>query len=163
VSAVRAELPSIRFDRLTPLGASAGATVEAEIAGADIEEVQSLWFDHPGLTAEPVKDKERRFQIKVAPDVPAGTYDVRLVGRWGVSNPRLFSIDHGLTDVVDTEPNNDPSTAQVVAVNSAIAGMSDGNNEDTFRFTAKEKQRLVRLPGRQARLADGRHDVAVNG
>jgi hypothetical protein len=143
VSVVQAELPSIRFDRLTPLGASAGSSVEAEVAGADIEEVQSLWFDHPGLTAEPVKDRDRRFQIKVASDVPAGTYDVRLVGRWGVSNPRLFSIDHGLTDVVDTEPNNDPSTAQVVVVNSAIAGMSDGNNDDTFRFTAKVKQRLI--------------------
>ena len=143
VSVVQAELPSIRFDQLTPLGASAGSSVEAEVAGADIEEVQSLWFDHPGLTAEPVKDRDRRFQIKVASDVPAGTYDVRLVGRWGVSNPRLFSIDHGLTDVVDTEPNNDPSTAQVVVVNSAIAGMSDGNNDDTFRFTAKVKQRLI--------------------
>ena len=51
-----AELPSIRFDRLTPLGASAGATVDAEIAGADIEDVQTLLFDHPGLTAEPIEE-----------------------------------------------------------------------------------------------------------
>ncbi len=142
-SSIRAELPSIRFDRLTPLGASAGATVEAEIAGADIEEVQALWFDHPGLTAEPIKDKDRQFQIKVAPDVPAGTYDVRLIGRWGISNPRLFSVDHGLTDVIDTEPNNEVASAQVVPVNCAIAAMSDGNNEDLFRFSAKTNQRLV--------------------
>ncbi|NQV25090.1 MAG: pre-peptidase C-terminal domain-containing protein [Rhodopirellula sp.] len=138
-----AELPSIRFDRLTPLGAAAGSAVEAEIVGADIEDVRALWFEHPGLTAEPVEGKDRRFKITVAPDVPAGTYDVRLIGRWGVSNPRLFSIDHGLTDVTDTEPNNEPSTAQVVAVNSAVAGMSDGNNEDVFRFTAKAQQRIV--------------------
>jgi hypothetical protein len=143
VSVSHADLPSIRFDRLTPLGASAGATVEAEIAGADIEEVRSLWFGHPGLTAVPIEGKDRRFQIKVAPDVPAGTYDVRLIGRWGVSNPRLFSIDHGLSDVTETEPNNEPSKAQMVAVNSAIAGMSDGNNEDMFRFTAKARQRII--------------------
>lgn len=139
----RAELPSIRFDRLTPLGASAGACVEAEVAGADIEDVRSLWFDHPGLTSTPVEGKERRFQIKVAPDVPAGTYDVRLIGRWGISNPRLFSIDHGLADVIDTEPNNDSEQAQRVAINSAIAGMSDGNNVDMFRFAAKKGQRIV--------------------
>lgn len=143
VSSVSAELPSIRFDRLTPLGASAGTTVEAEVAGADIEEVRALWFDHAGLTAEPVKDKDRHFQITVAANVPAGTYDVRLIGRWGISNPRLFSVDHGLTDVIDTEPNNDVAAAQVVPINSAIAAMSDGNNEDIFRFTAKAKQRLV--------------------
>lgn len=138
-----AELPSIRFDRLTPLGASAGSSVEAEIAGADLEEVGTLWFDHPGLTATPVEGKDRRFEIKVAADVPAGTYDVRLVGRWGVSNPRLFSVDHGLTDVTDTEPNNDSDTTQHVEVNSAIAGMSDGNNVDLFRFAAKNGQRVV--------------------
>ncbi|MDA1015739.1 MAG: PPC domain-containing protein, partial [Planctomycetota bacterium] len=80
---------------------------------------------------------------KVAADVPAGTYDVRLVGRWGVSNPRLFSVDHGLKDVVDTEPNNEVSQAQVVPVNSAVAGMSDGNNEDVFRFTARVGQRIL--------------------
>lgn len=137
------ELPSIRFDRLTPLGASAGSTVEAEIAGADIEDVRSLWFDHPGLTAEPVQKKDRRFSIKVAANVPPGTYDVRLVGRWGVSNPRLFSVDHGLADVTDTEPNNDTAKAQVVSVNSAIAGVSDGNNVDVFRFTANAGQRII--------------------
>ncbi len=139
----QAELPSIRFDRLTPLGATAGSTLEAEIAGADIEDVRTLWFDHPGLTAEPIEGKDRRFRINVAPETPAGTYDVRLIGRWGVSNPRLFSIDHGLTDIIDTEPNNEPSTAQVATVNSAIAGISDSNNEDVFRFTATAQQRIV--------------------
>jgi hypothetical protein len=142
-SVVHAELPSIRFDRLTPLGASPGATVDAEIAGGDIEEVRTLLFDHPGLTAEPVEGKDRNFRINVAADVPSGTYDVRLVGRWGVSNPRLFSVDGGLTDVVDTEPNNEDTTAQKVAVNSAVAGMSDGNNVDMFRFAASKGQRIV--------------------
>src|SRR2546421_8167884 len=88
VSTSRADLPSVRFDRLFPLGGAARTTVEAEIQGADIEEVKTLLFDHPGLKA--VFVQERRFKITIAPDVPAGTYDVRLVGRFGVSNPRQF-------------------------------------------------------------------------
>jgi hypothetical protein len=140
-TATLAELPSIRFDRLSPLGASAGTTAEAEIAGADIEDVKSLLFDHPGLKAEFVKDQ--RFKITIAPDVPAGTYDVRLIGRFGVSNPRLFAVSHGLTDIAETEPNNEPSQAQIVSINSAINGMSDGNGEDTVRFAAKRGQRLA--------------------
>ena len=143
ICAVRGELPSIRFDRLTPLGAAAGSSVEVEIAGAEIDELRTLWFDHPGLSAQPIEGKERWFRIQVAPDVPPGTYDVRLVGRWGVSNPRLFAIDHGLTDQLDIEPNNDPEHAQVVPLNCAIAGMSDANNEDLFRFSAKAGQRIV--------------------
>ena len=142
-SSLRAELPSIRFDRLTPLGASAGATIDAEIVGADIEGVESLLFDHPGLTAEPIEGKERQFRIQVASDVPPGTYDVRLVGRFGISNPRLFAVDHGLSDVTETEPNNEPAQAHTVAINAAVAAMSDGNNEDVFRFSARAGQRLL--------------------
>src|SRR5436309_2930772 len=103
-SASRAELPSVRFNRLTPLGGAAGSTVEVEVAGADIEEVKTLLFDHPGLKATFVQ--ERRFRVSIAADVPAGTYDVRLVGRFGVSNPRLFAVSHGLVDVARTEPKD---------------------------------------------------------
>ncbi len=102
--AAYAELPLIRFDRLSPIGAAAGSTVEIEVLGGDIEEMKSLRFDHPGLKAEFVK--ERFFKVSVAADMPAGTYDVRLVGRFGVSNPRLLAVSHGLTDVAEVEPNN---------------------------------------------------------
>ncbi len=136
-----AELPLIRFDRLSPIGAAAGSTIEVEVLGGDIEEVKSLLFDHPGLKAEFVK--ERFFKVSVAADVPAGTYDVRLVGRFGVSNPRLLAISHGLTDVAEVEPNNEPEKAQLVAVNSAINGSSDQNGEDWFRFEAKRGQRVT--------------------
>src|ERR1700686_2365113 len=69
----RADLPSIRLDQLTPLGAAAGSSVEVEISGADIEDAKFLLFDHPGLQAEYLHD--RRFRITVAADVPPGTYD----------------------------------------------------------------------------------------
>ena len=69
-TAAHAELPSIRFDRIAPLGATVGSTIEVEIAGAEIDDVKTLWFDHPGLSAEPVKDKERWFHVSIAADVP---------------------------------------------------------------------------------------------
>ena len=68
VASARADLPTVRFDRLTPLGAAAGTTVEVEIAGADLEGVNALLFDHPGLKATFVK--ERQFRLAVAADVP---------------------------------------------------------------------------------------------
>ncbi len=141
VCSLRADLPTPRFDRLTPLGAAAGSTIELEIAGADIEDVKILLFDRPGFKVEHVK--ERRFRVAIAADVPEGTYDVRLLGRFGVSNPRLFAVSHGLTDVAEKEPNDEPATAQRIAVNSAVNGMSDGNREDMYRFAAKKGQRIV--------------------
>jgi hypothetical protein len=139
-AAARADLPAVRFDRLTPLGGAAGSTVEVEIAGADLEGVESLLFDHPGLKADFVK--ERRFRVSVAADVPPGTYDVRLVGRFGVSNPRLFSVSHGLTEAVK-QGQASLEAPQAVAVNMAVNGACQGNREDVFRFTAKKGQRVV--------------------
>ncbi len=137
VLSVRADLPTVRFDRLTPLGGAAGSTVELEIVGADLDGVESLLFDHPGLEATFVK--ERHFRLTIAADVPPGTYDVRLVGRFGVSNPRLFSVSQGLVDVAQQTTN----MPQPVGVNSAVNGICGTNREDVYRFTARKGQRLV--------------------
>src|SRR4051794_21651437 len=105
ISAARADLPSPRFDRLSPLGAAAGTTVEVEVAGADLEDAAKLLFDHSGLTAEQVKGT--KFKVTVAANVPPGTYDARLVGRYGITNPRLFAVSSGLTELAEKEPNDD--------------------------------------------------------
>jgi hypothetical protein len=138
-----AELPSIRFDRIYPLGLAAGGNVEIEINGGDDEGLTALRFDHPGLSAELIAGKERWFKITAAADVPAGTYDVRLLGRFGVSNSKLIGVQRGLTEVLETEPNNELEQAQAVAVNSVVNGNSDGENVDRFRFAAKTGQRIV--------------------
>ncbi|HEY3788083.1 MAG TPA: PPC domain-containing protein [Urbifossiella sp.] len=140
-STARAELPSPRFDRLAPLGAAAGSTVEVEVAGADVEDAKTLLFDHPGIKATNIKD--RKFKVAVAADVPEGTYDARLVAKWGISNPRLFAVSRGSTDLAEKEPNDEPAAAQVVAVNSIVNGTSDQGREDVFRFSAKKGQRIV--------------------
>ena len=142
-TAALADLPFPRLDRIAPLGVSAGSSAEVEIQGADLEDVKSLRFDHPGFAAEPVPMKERLFKVTVAADVPAGTYDLRTVGRFGISNPRLFAVSRGLVDVVEKEPNNDALTAQVVQVNSAVNGTSDGTDQDFFKVPLKKGQRVT--------------------
>lgn len=138
-----AELPMPRFDRLVPLGGVAGASVEVEVLGADLEEAARLAFDHPGLSATPVEGKERRFKIAIAADTPTGTYDAWLVGKYGVSNPRIFAVLRDLTDVAESEPNNSADKAQLIVVNSVVHGSSDQNDQDVFRFTARRGQRLT--------------------
>ena len=138
---LRADLPSPQLHRMTPIGINAPGEAELTILGADLEGVDALLFDHPGLKAVFVKDKV--FKVTVPPDIPAGTYDVRAVGRFGVTNPRLLSVTHGLLDVAEVEPNNAPDKAQPVVVNSAVNGQSDGNNQDLFRLTLKQGQRVV--------------------
>jgi hypothetical protein len=140
-NSARADLASPRFDRLTPLGAAAGSTVEVEVAGAELDEAKTLIFDHPGIKAEHLKD--RKFKVTIAADVPAGTYDARLIAKWGITNPRLFAISRGLFERAEKEPNDEPAAAQTVAVNAIINGMSDQGREDVFRFAAKKGERIV--------------------
>lgn len=139
-SIAHAELPSIRFDRVSPLGGSPGESVEIEIVGSDVEDVTTLKFDHPGLSAQHLK--ERRFRVTIAKDTPAGTYDVRLIGRYGISNPRLFAVSRGVVEVAEKEPNDELATAQPIPINIAVNGTSDSNREDLFRFLLKKGQRV---------------------
>ncbi|HEX3149482.1 MAG TPA: PPC domain-containing protein [Gemmataceae bacterium] len=136
-----ADLPSPRLDRIFPLGAAAGSSVEVEISGADLEEPKALRFDHAGISAEPLKD--RKFKVTVAANVPEGTYDARVISKHGVSSPRLFAVSHGLTEILEKEPNDEPAIAQAVPVNCAIHGTSDGNKDDVFKFPAKKGHRVV--------------------
>ena len=136
-----AELPSPRLDRITPLGGAAGSSVEVEIVGADLEEADRMLFDHPGIKAEHVKDL--KFKVSIAADVPAGTYDAWVVGKYGVSSPRLFAVSHDIVEVQEKEPNDDAATAQAVEVNSVVNGASDQGRDDVFCFPAKKDQRIV--------------------
>jgi hypothetical protein len=136
-----ADLPSPQLHRITPIGINAPGEVEVTILGADLEGVETLMFDHPAIKAAFVKDKV--FKVSVGPDVPAGTYDVRAVGRFGVTNPRLLQVTHGFQDVEEVEPNNQRDKPQIIAVNSAINGQSDGNNQDLFKLPLKQGQRIV--------------------
>lgn len=136
-----AELPSPQLHRIDPVGLSAGGEVELTFLGADNEGTESLIFDHPGIQAAFIKEKT--FKVTVANDVPTGTYDVRAVGRFGITNPRLFAVSRNLADVREVEPNNSIDKAQAIAVNSAVNGQSDGNNQDMFKVTLAAGQRIV--------------------
>ena len=136
-----ADYPSPRLDRISPLGAAQGASVEVEIQGADLEEPRALLFDHPGIKATLVKD--RKFQVTVDGKVPPGTYDCWAVGRFGLSNPRAFAISSGFKELLEKEPNDSQDLAQQVEVNSIVQGSSDNGREDTFRFKGKKGQRIT--------------------
>src|SRR5262245_354763 len=96
-----AQLPSTRLASIFPPGSKAGETVEVVIAGADLDDVAELHFSHPGITAKPKLavpgpfDKgpqavANTFVVAAAANVPVGSYEARAIGRYGISNPRVF-------------------------------------------------------------------------
>jgi hypothetical protein len=137
----RGQLPQVRLDRVFPAGGAAASTVVVDITGKDLDEVKELHFDHPGFKAEWVK--ENQFRVTVAADTPAGTYDLRAVGKYGISGSRLFAVSRGLREVRQADGNDDPSKPQKVPVNAVVNGLSRANAAEYYRFHATKGQRLT--------------------
>ena len=94
-----AQLPSTQLATITPAGGTPGATVEVTVTGADQDDLIALQFSHPGVVATQVSTAagefdpaptpvNNKFQVAIAADVPAGIYEVRVSGRFGLSSPR---------------------------------------------------------------------------
>jgi hypothetical protein len=159
-------IPQPRLSNLMPSGAKAGTTVEVTFAGVDAEEPEALIFSHPGIKAEaiippepkqppvdpkkpapkmptPAKQAIAKFKVTVAPDVPIGYHDVRLVNRLGVSNPRPFVVGDR-PEIDEKEPNNDVPNAQRIEQNVTINGVvSSATDVDYYVFAGKKGQRVL--------------------
>jgi len=139
VRSFAADLPSIRLDSIFPPGGQTGTEVDAAIAGAELDDAKTLHFSHPGITAEP---KNKRFIVKIAPDVPPGIYDARVSGLRGISNPRAFVVSD-LPQLVDSGANTKAGAAIELPIDSTISGTATAAQADWFKFTAKRGQRLL--------------------
>jgi len=158
-------LPSPRVNTAFPTGAKLGTAVEVTITGADLDDPTGLYFSHPGIKAEyaapkpPEPDPKKKepppamkappaggphkFKVTVAADVPPGTYDVRAVGKWGVSNPRAFVVGE-LPEVAEKEPNNDVPEAQKIEVGTTVVGqINTPTDVDYTAFAGKAGQKVV--------------------
>jgi hypothetical protein len=162
-------LPNPRLTTVNPPGGKVGSSFEVTFTGTDLELPESLVFSHPGITAKAIqpeapkedpkakddpktkqpdmKDKPApqvsKFTVTIAADVPVGNHDVRLVGKYGISNARSFAVGD-LTEVQEKEPNNDVDQAQRVELNSTINGtIAQPTDVDYYVFAGKKGQRVL--------------------
>ena len=73
--------------------------------------------------------------------MPSGVYDVRAVGRFGISSPRSFVVGE-LPESLERAGNESPGGASEVALDSVVNGVCAPIAVDHFKFTAKQGQRL---------------------
>lgn len=144
VTQASAQLPQTRITALFPIGAKAGETTEITIAnGADLDDVNEMLFNHPGLQAKKKDGAANVFVVTVAGDVPSGIYEARVKGLFGVSNPRSFVVGN-LPETREVEPNNTKEQATLVAINTVVNGQSNGGPDvDFYKLTGKAGQRVL--------------------
>src|SRR5262245_47597073 len=149
---------------LHALGMTFRLDTEVTVTGTDLEEPEKLVFSHPGIKGtyippnvpEPDPKKKdnpppkanpdpvtHKFRVTVDPSVPPGSYDVRVSGKWGGSNPRAFAVGN-LPEVNEKEPNNDVPEAQRVEIGTTVNGvLTAGTDVDYTVFTGRQGQRVV--------------------
>ena len=140
LSISHAELPVARLDLVFPPGGKSGSEIDLTATGTDLDEASALHFTHPGITATLKPDKH--FAVTIAPEVPAGIYDVRVSGLFGVSNPRAFVVGE-LPEMMKAQPNDKPNTAIEIPLGSVVKGNVNPSTADYFKFTAKAGQRVL--------------------
>jgi hypothetical protein len=148
-----AQLPQTRLYTLMPPGVAPGQISEVRIhTGADLDQVDRLIVNHPGIFATVKQQQDgnggvravaNTFRVAVEADVPPGRYEVRAVGLFGTSNPRMLIVDPRPA-ITETEPNNTASQAQAIAVGTLVDGVINGAGDlDVVKFTAKQGERIV--------------------
>lgn len=168
IGAAFGQLPTSQLTSIFPLGGKQGTTAEVTIAGNDLDDCTRLLFSHSGITAkpkmipataiEPERPAANQFAVTIAGDVPPGTYEVRAVGRFGVSNPRSFVVG-SLPEIIDAKSNTTAAAALEVPLGTTVNGRVDANNFEFFRVKLDKGQRvLVEIA---ARRIDSRLDSTL--
>jgi hypothetical protein len=135
-----AQLPQPKLFTVFPPGAKSGTSVDVAVTGAELDELQ-LRFNHPGITAKALA-AANQFTVTVAADVPPGAYEARVLGRFGLSNPRTFIVGT-LAEVLEKSGNGSPETAQEIVLEATVNGRTDSQAADYYKFTVKKGQRVI--------------------
>lgn len=157
---LQAQLPQTTVYAVVPSGGQKGQTVEVRVTnGKDLEDLDSLWFSHPGIKAVPkMQDSNGKktpvantFLVTVGKEVPVGVYDVRAHGLYGLSNPRSFVVGD-LAEKAEVEPNNKSDQATAIIMDSVVnAGLQGATDVDYFSFPGKKGEK-VSIDCRAARI-----------
>jgi hypothetical protein len=145
-----AQLPQPRLYSVFPMGAQKGVAVDVTLSnGVDLDDTTGLIFSNAGIKSVPklnmADGKPVLNTFTVTPDasVSPGIYEVRSIGKYGVSNPRSFVIGDR-KEAQEVEPNNSKETATPSEVNSTINARSNGATDvDWFKLPLKQGQRVL--------------------
>src|SRR5437899_182030 len=123
-----AQLPVARLLTLFPPGGKSGSQFEVSLTGLDLDEANQLHFSQPGITAKQKKDQSNgaaepnKFVVTIASNTPPGIYEARVVGRFGISNPRSFVVSD-LPEATAPSTNHSSANAAAIAFGAIVNGL----------------------------------------
>lgn len=123
-----------------PAGGQRGTKVEITLAGKNLQDAHTLLFARASISAQ--KTQANRFVVTMPADAPPGACDLWAVTPRGISNPRRFVIGQ-LPEINEKEANDEPRSAQAVAIPVVInGGFSGPVDRDHYRFELAKGRRI---------------------
>src|SRR6059036_1158929 len=123
-----AQLPVVRLLTVFPPGGKVGSQFEVILTGADLDEANQLHFSHTGITAKQKVEETNglpgKFLVTIATNVTPGVYEARVVGRFGISNPRSFVVSD-LPEAIAPATNSSPAKAAPISLPTIINGHAE--------------------------------------
>lgn len=144
----QATFPSPVLTGIAPLGGQRGTGVELSLKGTHLDGPISLLFS-PELAVQTKPKLDGKGQpvvnqlvLAIPAEATPGVYEVRVVGRYGVSNPRVFQV--GATPQVESPGTNvSAETALKVKLDEVISGVFKSAAPHWFEFSGKAGQRVL--------------------
>lgn len=126
------------------------------ITGQDLEDVSALHFSDARITAKAAAGN--KFAVTVAADVPPGIYDLRAIGRYGVSNPRSFVVG-SLNETSAKSGNTSVEQAAPISVDETTSAVAQANAVQYYKLPLKKGQRIFAAV--EARNIDSRMEPSI--
>ncbi len=145
---VAAQLPTARLLTLSPPGGMIGSTVEVTVVGQDLNAATRLSFNTSAITSElragddPNSPDTHTFILHVATNAPPGIYEARVVGRFGISNPRAFVVGDR-PEVLAPATNETLASAAPLATGTTVDGHASAGVAQYFKIAARVHERLI--------------------
>jgi hypothetical protein len=139
----RAGSPAL--ESVVPGVGQVGTRFNVVLGGAGLKDARDLLLYDPGLACsnlEVVSDNEVRATLQASADCRPGAHPFRLRTPLGLSELKVVHVTP-FPVIVEAEPNDEPKTAQVVPLNTAVAGVIDSGDIDGVAMALRKGQRLA--------------------
>jgi len=127
---------------LYPAGGQRGTTFDITATGTfDLWPVK-VWVSHSGIIAKAATDKGK-INLTIAADVPLGVHYLRFHNKDGADALRPIIVGT-LPEVLEREPNDNTTTAQLLETSSIVNGrLAKSGDVDCFAMKLKMGQTLI--------------------
>ena len=150
-----AKFPTPELKEIYPAGGQAGTEVIVTLDGEGLEDLTELKFSNPEIKAERVyipaskvwpqeRPKGKTFKVMIPKSVKPGNYDVRVLGYYGLSSPRIFNVSNASEVNSEASPKHTNVEGAIpLEIEQVANGKIRRQYADYYKISLKKNQRVL--------------------